>query len=98
MEDGETMSIKTVGRSGQVSLGKKYAGRTVQIEEVEEGLWTIRLGEFVPDNERWLHQPEAKAELDEAIAWAERTPPADTDLTELEERLERARDDEQRSA
>jgi hypothetical protein len=28
--------IKTVGASGQISLGKKYAGRTVIIEQIEE--------------------------------------------------------------
>lgn len=92
------MAIKTIGRSGQLSLGKKYAGRTVQVEEVEEGVWTIKVGEFIPDNERWLLDPEVSRDLDEAIAWAERTPPADTDLDELEERLNRARDEEKRSA
>lgn len=81
------MAIKTVGKSGQVSLGKKYAGRTVQVEEVEEGVWTIKVGEFIPDNERWLHEPEVKARLDRAIAWAESTEPSETDLDELEERL-----------
>jgi hypothetical protein len=84
------MSIKTIGRSGQISLGKKYAGRTVQVEEVEEGVWTIKVGEFIPDSERWLHEPEVKARLDRAIAWAESTPRRETDLDELEERLERA--------
>lgn len=83
------MSIKTIGRSGQVSLGKKYAGRTVLIEEVEEGVWTLKLGEFIPDNERWLHEPDVKARLDRAMEWAANTPPADSDLDELEERLNR---------
>lgn len=83
------MAIKTVGKSGQVSLGKKYAGRTVQVEEVEEGVWTIKVGEFIPDNERWLHEPEVKARLDRAIAWVESTEPSKTDLDELEERLSR---------
>ena len=92
------MAIKTVGRSGQISLGKEYAGRTVQVEQLQEGVWTVKLGQFIPDNERWLHDPEVRKELDEAIGWAERTPPAETDLDELEERLKRAREKEQRSA
>jgi hypothetical protein len=83
------MAIKTVGKSGQISLGKEYAGRTVLVEKVEEGVWTIKLGQFIPDDERWLHEPEAKARLDRAIAWAESTPRARTDLEELRERLER---------
>jgi len=41
----------------------------------------------IPDNERWLHEPEVKAKLDRALARAERTPFRETDLDELEERL-----------
>lgn len=81
------MAIKTIGKSGQISLGKEHAGRTVQVEEVEKGYWTVKVGEFIPDHERWLHEPEAKARLDRAIAWAESTEPSETDLDELEERL-----------
>ena len=54
--------IKTVGSSGQIALGKKYAGRYVMIDEPEPGVWVIKLGEFVPDNERWLHTPEVKGD------------------------------------
>lgn len=79
--------IKTIGRSGQISLGKEHAGRMVQVEELEEGVWMIKAGEFIPDNERWLHEPEVKARLDRAIAWAESTEPSETDLDELEARL-----------
>lgn len=92
------MAIKAVGRSGQVSLGKKYAGRTVQVEEVEEGVWTIKVGQFIPDSERWLFDPEVSRELDEAIAWAERTPRSETDLNELKERLESGEEARSRSA
>lgn len=81
--------IKTIGRSGQISLGKEHAGRMVQVEELEEGVWMIKAGEFIPDNERWLHEPEVKARLDRAIAWAESTERAETDLDELRARLER---------
>jgi len=43
--------------------------------------------ESIPENERWLHEPEVKAKLDRAIAWAEANPPSETDLDELEKRL-----------
>jgi len=77
------MSIKTIGRSGQISLGKEYAGRTVQVEEIDDGVWIVKTGEFVPDRERWLHAAEVAEPLDEAIAWAEDHPPAETDLDAL---------------
>jgi hypothetical protein len=34
--------IKTIGASGQISLGKQYAGRTVTVEQVEDGVWLIK--------------------------------------------------------
>ena len=81
--DGENMTVKTIGRSGQIALGKQYAGRQVLIEEIEPGVWVMKLGEFVPDNERWLHQPEVKAVVDKAIRWAEENKPTETALDEL---------------
>jgi len=69
--------IEKVNPNGQISLGKEYAGQTVLVDEIEPGVWLVKTGTFIPDNERWLHTPESKAKLDEAIAWAETTPLAD---------------------
>jgi len=79
--------VKTVGRSGQIALGKAYAGRQVLVEQLDPGVWLVKLGEFIPDDERWLHAPGVQADLDEAIAWAETHPAAETDLDALERRL-----------
>ena len=48
---------------------------------------TVKEGELIPDSERWLHEPEARAKLDRAIARAEREPLRETDLQELKEKL-----------
>ena len=80
-------TIKTVGSSGQISLGKKFAGQTVMLEEIDTGVWIVKLGRFIPNNERWLHRPDVQAELNEAIAWAEKNPPEDTNFEELEARI-----------
>jgi hypothetical protein len=81
-------AIKTIGTSGQIALGKQYAGHHVLIDEIEPGVWLIKLGEFIADNERWLHEPEARGRLDRAIRWAEKHPhSAESDLDELERRL-----------
>ncbi len=79
--------VKTVGRSGQIALGKEYAGRHVLMDQIEPGVWIIKLGEFIPDSERWLHEPGVKADLDEAIAWAEEHPPSHSDLEKLAKKL-----------
>ena len=78
--------VKTVGQSGQIALGKAYAGRHVLVDELEPGVWLVKLGEFIPDSERWLHAPAAKADLDEAIAWAETHPATESDLDDLARR------------
>jgi hypothetical protein len=76
-------TIKTIGRSGQIALGKEYAGRSVLIDELEPGVWIIKLGQFIPDSERWLDDTQVRQEVEEAIAWAERNPPRSTDLEAL---------------
>lgn len=79
--------IKTVGSSGQIALGKQYAGRHVLVEEREPGVWVIKVGEFIPDDERWLHEPEVRDRLDRAIARAEAEPLKETNLKDLEKRI-----------
>jgi hypothetical protein len=79
--------IKTVGSSGQIALGKQYAGRHVLVEEMEPGIWLIKMGEFIPDSERWIHSPGFKEQLDGALAWAAQNPPSETDLNQLEKRV-----------
>ena len=81
--------VKTIGRSGQISLGKEFAGRRVLVDEVEAGVWMMKLGDFVPDNERWLHESPAAESLDRAIGWAEKTPPKASDLSKLKPRRAR---------
>lgn len=80
-------TIKIVGSSGQISLGKKFAGHHVLVDEIESGVWIVKLGRFIPESERWLHSGAVKNDLDEAINWAEQTPPQSSDLDELEEHI-----------
>lgn len=81
------MIVKSVNNKGQISIGKKFAGRLVTLNQAAPGVWTITLGALIPANEKWLHTPEAKASLDRALAWAARNPPRETNLTEFEARL-----------
>lgn len=77
------MIVRSVGRNGQITLGKEFAGRLVMIDRAGPGTWTLTMGEFVPDSERWLHEPEARAQLDRALKWAEENTPRQTDLDAL---------------
>jgi hypothetical protein len=87
-----TSNVKTISPGGQISLGKKYAGRQVIVDQLEEGVWMVKTAITIPENELWLHQESTKSRLDAAIKeTAQRyangnTPPA-TDLDELEAKL-----------
>ena len=79
--DGQ--AIKRIGASGQISLGKEFAGRTVLVNNPEPGVWLIKTAQTIPDSELWLHEPEAAAQLDRAMAAMDQ-PPGATDLDAIE--------------
>ena len=78
-----TIGVKVVGSNGQISLGKQYAGRQVLVEEQEPGVWLIRTATVVPDNERWLQQPQAAADLKEALGWSQANAADDMDVDDV---------------
>lgn len=75
--------VKVIGTSGQITLGKQYAGRTVLVEEVEKGVWLLKIARVIPESEAWLHTEPVKSRVDQAIAWAAEHPPQETDLEVL---------------
>ena len=83
------VEIKTIGSSGQISLGKQYAGRTVTVEQIAEGVWTIKTAQVIPDDELWLHTPEMRASLDRALEWSASHPRAETDFGTLARKVKR---------
>ena len=63
--------IKQVGTNGQISLGKEYAGKQIQISKLNDSTLVIKSGHFIPDDEQWLYSKVNVAKLDKAIGWAE---------------------------
>lgn len=80
-------SVKVVGANGQISLGKQFAGRQVLVEEREPGVWMVRTATVIPDNERWLHEPKAAANLRTALTWAVANPATDSNTDDLMKQL-----------
>ncbi len=66
--------IEVVGAHGEISIGEEFAGRQVLIEAREPGVWLVRTATVIPDNERWLENPEARARLERALEWAAENP------------------------
>jgi hypothetical protein len=80
-------AVKTIGPKGQISLGRRYAGRQVLVEEQEPGVWLVRTVTVIPDDERWLHEPRAAADLGRALDWASVHPADDTGTGQVLDRL-----------
>ena len=80
-------AIKRIVASGQISLGKKYAGRTVLIDGSEPGVWVIKTAQTIPDSELWLHQPDQAVRLDRALKAMDQ-PAEATDLDALERHID----------
>ncbi len=79
----DNQMVKSIGSSGQISLGKEYAGRQVLIESPAKGVWIIRTATIIPDNESWLHETKTKAALKKAIAWTGANPAKASDPDDL---------------
>lgn len=79
----EYQVIKSIGASGQISLGKEHAGRKVLVENPEPGVWIIRTATIVPDNELWVHEPSTKKNIIKAMTWATKNPPNESKPSEL---------------
>lgn len=76
--------IKQVGSSGQITLGKKYAGQMVQmIEDEKEKKIILLLGKFIPENKKWMHEEPHRSRIERAMKWAAKNPPRESKLENL---------------
>jgi hypothetical protein len=75
--------IKVVGKSGQISLGKSYAGKTLRLERREDGSILITRVAMVPESQLWTLEEPNRSRIARGLAWASSTPPAETELQAL---------------
>jgi hypothetical protein len=79
----ERVEIKVVGKSGQISLGKSYAGKTLRLERREDGTMVLTAVAMVPENQLWALQEPHRSRIQRGLAWAAETPPAESDVDDL---------------
>ena len=72
--------VKTVGKSGQISLGKSYAGKTLRLQRRADGSIVLTAVALVPESQLWTLQEPHRSAIAEGLAWAAKTPPAESDL------------------
>jgi hypothetical protein len=75
--------IKVVGKSGQISLGKAYAGKAVRVERREDGSILLTGVVMVPEDQLWTLEAPHRARIEKGLAWAAENEPAETDLDGL---------------
>ena len=90
-----TNEIKVVGRSGQISLGKRYAGKTLELQRLEDGSILLRAVAMVPESQLWTLEEPHRSKIARGLAWAAGTEPRESDpgslLREKGKRRSRAR-------
>jgi hypothetical protein len=82
-------AIKVVGKSGQISLGKSYAGKTLRLEHLEDGSILITSVAVVPESQLWTIEEPDRSRIARGMAWAAKTAPAETEIEGLLKRLTR---------
>jgi hypothetical protein len=81
--------IKVVGKSGQISLGKKYAGKTLRLLRQDDGSILITSVAMVPESQLWTLQEPHRSRIARGLAWAAETAPQETDMDVLLKRRAR---------
>ena len=79
----EGVEFKVVGKSGQISLGKRYAGKTLELQRLEDGSLVLRPVAVVPESQLWTLAEPHRSRIARGLAWAENTPAAETKLDAL---------------
>ena len=76
----ERVEVKVVGKSGQISLGKSYAGKTLRLERRQDGTVVLTAVAMVPESQLWTLQEPHRSRIQRGLAWAAEKPPAETNL------------------
>jgi hypothetical protein len=87
--DPQATEVKTIGRSGQISLGKRYAGKTLRLERFKDGRIVLTAVAMVPESQLWTLAEPDRSRIERGLDWAAKTGPAETDLEDLLKRQTR---------
>lgn len=73
-----TSEIKVVGKSGQISLGKRYAGKTLELQRLTDGSLLLRAVTMVPESQLWTLEEPDRSRIARGLAWAAQTEPRES--------------------
>ena len=75
------LQTRNLDRKGRLTLGPRFANRTVLVRQVSDDELVVTLARVIPDREAWLYDnPEAKDSVGKGLAQAKarqfsKTPP-----------------------
>lgn len=87
----DAVQIKVVGKSGQISLGKSYAGKTLRLERRRDGTMILTAVAVIPESRLWTIEEPHRSRIARGLTWAAETPASETDLATLTKRAGRRR-------
>jgi hypothetical protein len=79
----QEVEIKVVGTSGQISLGKRFAGKTLRLERHEDGTVVLTPVALVPESQIWTLAEPDRSRILRGLAWAAEARPQEIDLSTL---------------
>lgn len=97
MQHDRHIQLKVVGTSGQISLGKMYAGRALKVETRADGSILLTPVTMVPEHQMWTVTEPHRSRIARGLAWATANPPGETDLASLSKRASSRRSSKARS-
>ena len=83
LEATDRAEIKIVGKSGQISLGKRYAGKTLRLDRRADGTLLLTAVAMVPESQIWTLEEPHRARIKKGLAWAAATPSQETNIENL---------------
>lgn len=75
--------LKHVGRSGQISIGKRYAGKALRVEHRDDGTIVLTPVIAIPESQLWTLEPDNAPRIRRALKWAKEHPPKESDVDTL---------------
>lgn len=89
------MVTKTADSKGRITLGEKFANRTVIVEEIDDTEVRVTLARVVPEREVWLYEnPKALASVRRGLAQGKKRQFAQApDMTKARQLADRIPDD-----
>ena len=75
--------VKLVGKSGQIALGKRFAGKRLRVEYRDDGSIVLTTVVMVPESELWTLREPHRSRIGRGLEWAAANPPSETDLDAL---------------